>query len=247
MNTQQRKALDAQRRRRKRLAGMGIGIFIAVSAAACLWVGKPMLNLLSDPQQFRAWVQEQGWWGGVAFVGMMALQIVVAMIPGEPLEIAAGYAFGAVEGTLLCLLGAVIGGAVVFVFVRRYGSRAVEVFFPREKIDSLRILKDERRLEAWLFIIFLFPGTPKDLLTYCVGLTHMQLGRWLLISSVGRIPSVITSTIGGDALSMGQYGFAAAVFGVTLALCGLGIMVYRRINGAGRKGSGSDGKAADRG
>lgn len=226
---------------------MGIGIFIALSAAACLWVGKPMLKLLSDPQQFRAWVQEKGWWGGAAFVGMMALQIIVAMIPGEPLEIAAGYAFGAIEGTLLCLLGAVIGGAVVFLFVRRYGSRAVEVFFPRERIDSLRILKDERKLEAWLFVIFLFPGTPKDLLTYCVGLSHMRLGRWLLISGVGRIPSVITSTIGGDALNMGQYGFAAAVFGVTLALCGLGVVVYRRINGTEKKGSESDGKAAGRG
>ena len=247
MNTQQRQAPNAQRRRRKWLAGMGIGIFIAVSAAVCFWVGKPMLNLLNDPSQFRAWVQKQGWWGGVAFVGMMALQLVVAAIPGEPLEIAAGYAFGAAKGTLLCLLGAVIGGAIVFGFVRRYGSRAVEVFFPREKIDSLRIFRDERRLEAGLFVIFLFPGTPKDLLTYCVGLSHMRLGRWLLISGMGRIPSVITSTIGGDALSMGHYGFAAAVFGVTLALCGLGILVYRRINGAGKKGSGSDGKAADRG
>ncbi len=62
--------------------------------------------------------------------------------------------------------------------------------------------------------MFLFPGTPKDLLTYCAGLTHMQLGRWLALSVVGRIPSVITSTIGGDALGAGSYGFAALVFGV---------------------------------
>ena len=163
------------------------------------------------------------------------------MIPGEPLEIAAGYAFGTVEGTALCLLGALIGGAAVFLVVRRFGRRAVEAFFPPEKIDALPLLRSERRLEGWLFVVFLFPGTPKDLLTYCAGLTHMQLGRWLALSVVGRIPSVITSTIGGDALGAGSYGFAALVFGVTLLLCGAGLLVYRRMNGKeGKKHAPSD-------
>lgn len=83
----------------------------------------------------------------------------------------------------------------------------------------------------------MFPGTPKDLLTYCAGLTHMRLGKWLAISVVGRIPSVITSTIGGDALGAGSYGFAALVFGATLLLCGAGLVVYRPHErpGKGRK------------
>ena len=77
-----------------------------------------------------------GVWAPVLFTGMMILQVIVAVIPGEPLEIAAGYAFGAVEGTFLCILGTFIGGMLVFLLVRRFGLRAVEVFFPAEKLRS---------------------------------------------------------------------------------------------------------------
>lgn len=228
-------AVPPEDRRRRVIAAAGLAGFGVAMAAVCLAAGRPMLDLLSDPDRFRDWVDERGLWGRLAFVGMMAVQIIAAMIPGEPLEIAAGYAFGAVEGTALCLLGALIGGAAVFLAVRRFGRRAVEAFFPAEKIDALPLLKNGRRLERWLFVVFLFPGTPKDLLTYCAGLTHMRLGRWLVLSVVGRIPSVITSTIGGDALGAGSYGFAALVFGVTLLLCGAGLVVYRRMNGKGGK------------
>lgn len=228
-------AVPPEDRRRRVIAAAGLASFGVAMAAVCLAAGRPMLDLLSDPDRFRTWVDERGLWGRLAFVGMMAVQIIAAMIPGEPLEIAAGYAFGAVEGTALCLLGALIGGAAVFLAVRRFGRRAVEAFFPAEKIDALPLLKNGRRLERWLFVVFLFPGTPKDLLTYCAGLTHMRLGRWLALSVVGRIPSVITSTIGGDALGAGSYGFAALVFGVTLLLCGAGLVVYRRMNGKGGK------------
>lgn len=230
-------------RRRRVIAVVGVAVFVLAMAAVCLLAGKPMLNLLSNPDRFRAWVDERGLWGRMAFVGMMSVQIIAAMIPGEPLEIAAGYAFGAVEGTALCLLGALLGGAAVFLAVRRFGRRAVEAFFPADKIDSLPIFRNGRRLEGWLFVVFLFPGTPKDLLTYCAGLTHMRLGRWLAISVVGRIPSVITSTIGGDALGAGGYGFAALVFGVTLLLCGVGLVIYRRMNAreeGGKKRAASD-------
>lgn len=234
-------AVTSQERRRRVIAAIGLAAFGLAMAAACLLAGKPMLDLLSNPERFRAWVEERGLWGRAAFVGMMAVQIIAAMIPGEPLEIAAGYAFGTVEGTALCLLGALIGGAAVFLAVRRFGRRAVEAFFPPEKIDALPLLRSGRRLEGWLFVVFLFPGTPKDLLTYCAGLTNMQLGRWLALSVVGRIPSVITSTIGGDALGAGSYGFAALVFGVTLLLCGAGLLVYRRMNGKeGKKHAPSD-------
>lgn len=74
------------------------------------------------------------------------------------------------------------------------------------------------------------PGTPKDILTYCAGLTDMPLGTWLLISTIARIPSVVTSTIGGNALGLQDYWFALAVFGVTLALSLGGWLLYRRMD-----------------
>ena len=193
-------------------------------------VGKPMVEFVREPERFRAWVDSSGFMSRVIFVGMVVFQLVIALIPGEPLEMGAGYAFGAVEGTILCIIGCVIGSALVFLFVRRFGVKLVEVFFPREKIRSLRFLQDSRRLNLLTFIVFFIPGTPKDLLSYFIGLTDMKLGTWLLITAVARIPSIVTSTVTGDALGLKDYQFALIAFGVTLALSLAGILVYRRLS-----------------
>lgn len=193
-------------------------------------VGKPMVEFVREPERFRAWVDSSGFVSRVIFVGMVVFQLIIALIPGEPLEMGAGYAFGAVEGTILCIIGCVIGSALVFLFVRRFGVKLVEVFFPREKIRSLRFLQDSRRLNLLTFIVFFIPGTPKDLLSYFIGLTDMKLGTWLCITAVARIPSIVTSTVTGDALGLKDYQFALIAFGVTLALSLLGILVYRRLS-----------------
>ncbi len=216
-------------KQKKLIAAGGIALFLAASAGIFLCVGGPLIQYVSEPEQFRAWVDERGIVGRLAFVGMMALQILIAVIPGEPLEIAAGYAFGILEGTLLCMAGAFIGSALVVLFVRKCGVKAIEVFFPREKIDSLKFLQNTRRLNLWVFLVFFIPGTPKDILSYCIGLTRMKMSAWLAISTVARVPSIITSTIGGDALGMGDNAFAALVFAATLLVSLAGIIIYRKL------------------
>ena len=215
---------------KKKIYLFAIIVALIFIAAVGYLVGKPMVEFVREPERFRAWVDSSGFVSRVIFVGMVIFQLIIALIPGEPLEMGAGYAFGAVEGTILCIIGCVIGSALVFLFVRRFGVKLVEVFFPREKIRSLRFLQDSRRLNLLTFIVFFIPGTPKDLLSYFIGLTDMKLGTWLLITAVARIPSIVTSTVTGDALGLKDYQFALIAFGVTLALSLLGILVYRRLS-----------------
>ena len=215
--------------RRQWLALGAAGAVLARVLLVFWFAGRPILALAADPERFRTWVAERGWWGQLAFVGMMALQIFVAVIPGEPLELAAGYAFGAWQGMGLCLAGAALGSVAVFLLVRGLGTRAVEAFFPREKILELSFLKDMRRRDVLIFTLFCIPGSPKDLLTYVSGLTNISLARWLLLTTPARIPSVITSTVGGDALGVGNVPFAVGVFAVTLLISGAGVLLYRRI------------------
>ena len=196
--------------------------------AVTVIAGKPLVQFVSDPEAFRVWVDAHGIWSRVVFVAMVVFQVVVALIPGEPLEIGAGYAFGAVEGTLLCLLGITLGGMLVFGLVRKFGVRLLEVFFPAEKIKSLKFLQNEKRLNLVAFLVFAIPGTPKDLLSYFAGLTPMKFSVWLLITSVARLPSVISSTWGGSALNEKQYGKAVIIFAVTMVLSGIGYLIYQK-------------------
>ena len=109
----------------KKLIGWAaIVIFVVFTAAVCWFVGRPMGNFVSEPEKFRLWVESHGLWSQAAYVGMVFLQVLVAVIPGEPLEISGGYAFGAVQGTVLCMLGAFLGSVVGFAFVRRFGREA---------------------------------------------------------------------------------------------------------------------------
>ena len=130
---------------KKIIAASSIAVFILLTLAVAWFIGRPMLRFVSEPERFRAWVDSGRIMSRVYFLGMQLLQVFFAIIPGEPMELGAGYAFGAVEGTLLCLAGTVAGSMAVFFFVRRFGIRAVEIFFSREKIESLRFLRDTRK------------------------------------------------------------------------------------------------------
>ena len=216
-------------REKRWIVGLGLGLFLVLFVLVAWYAGRPLVAFASEPERFQQWVDSQGLLAPVLFMGMVIFQVVVAVIPGEPLEIAAGYAFGALEGTVLCVLGTLIGGVLVFLLVRRFGAQAVEFFFDLEKFRSLRFFQDRRRLTFWVFLVFFLPGTPKDVLCYFVGLTDMRLRTWILVSAVARIPSIITSTVGGSALGMGEYAFAAIAFLAALAISGLGLLAYRAI------------------
>ena len=204
-------------------------LFLGFSALVAWFIGKPMISLVSEPEKFRDWVESRGILGRLIFIGMTVFQVIIALVPGEPLEIGAGYAFGAVEGTLLCVAGVTIGSLLVFGLVRRFGIRLVEVFFDTGKIKQLKFLQNEKRLDLITFIVFFLPGTPKDLLTYFVGLTDIKLSKFIFIVSVARMPSIITSTVGGSALGIGRYELAAIVFGGTVVISLLGLFIYNRI------------------
>ena len=216
-------------KQKKMLSAAAIIIFILLFAALAWFVGRPMIRFARQPEQFRSWVDGHGAWGWAAYAAMVFLQVVVAIIPGEPLEIAGGYAFGAWWGTALCLIGAVLGSAAVFALVRHWGRPLAEVVFPKEKLDKLQFLHSSPKRTALLWLIFTAPGTPKDLLCYFAGLTDMKWRTWLLIATVGRLPSIVTSTVGGGALGDRNYTAAAIAFGVALAAAGVGYLVYRAV------------------
>lgn len=214
---------------KKFIAIGGVALFLIITVVVSYFVGRPMVKFAAEPEKFREWIDSFGAYGYLVFLGMMVLQVFVAIIPGEPLEIVAGYAFGMIEGTLLCMAGAFIGSMLVFMFVRKFGVKAVEIFFPMEKINSIKFLHNAKKRDTLIFIIFLLPGTPKDLLCYFVGLTDIKLSTWMIITSIARIPSIVTSTIGGNALGVKNYVFAIIMLGVTLAISAVGLLIYKAI------------------
>ena len=216
-------------KQKKVLSVIVILLFVGFCAAVTWFIGRPMIRFVEEPEKFRSWVDAHGILGKICFIGMTAFQVIIAFVPGEPLEIGAGYAFGAFEGTVLTVIGTVLGSITVYFLVKRWGIRLCEVFFPREKLMNLRFLKSKKSREILSFIIFFLPGTPKDLVTYFLGLTDISFTYVLFLSGIARLPSIITSTLGGDALGGKKYAVALIVFGVTAVVSSAGIYVYNKI------------------
>lgn len=216
-------------KQRKGVWAMAFVIFVVLCGTVIWFIGRPMIALAGDPEAFRDWVDSFGFLGKLAYVGMMALQVLIVLIPGEPFELAGGYAFGWFEGTILALTGFVIGSAAVFMLVRKFGVKLVQVFFTEDKIREMEFLKNPKKTKIIAFIIMMIPGTPKALISYFAGLTKLTLKQWLTIVAVARVPSLISSTIPGGAAGSENYILAAVVWGISLVVSAIGVVYYRRI------------------
>ncbi len=211
------------------MAAGGIVLALGAEVLLSLTVGRQLLGLVRRPEAFRAWIDGCGPWAPLCLIGLMCFQVVVAVLPGEPIEIGAGVAFGVWRGLALCLAGAALGSVIIFLFTKKLGIRLVEVFVPMEKLRQLRFLQNNRRLHVLVFLLFWIPGVPKDVLTYFVGLTEMKLPAFLAISTVARIPSALMSTSGGAALGSGQYKMAVWIFAGSVVLGLAGAVYYRQM------------------
>lgn len=206
-------------------------LFLILIVTVTLLVS-PYIMKLTEPEnqaEFKKWVSDMGIWGVLLVLGIQMLQIVVAFIPGEPVELIAGVLYGTVFGTLFCLFGCVLASSLIFLISKKFGKRLLYRIFSEEKVKSWKWLQEGKRLDTVTFILFLIPGTPKDMLTYIVGVGEMSLGRFLLISTFARIPSIVSSTAVGDTMRQGEWQISIIIFAVTGLIGILGILYKDRL------------------
>lgn len=203
---------------------------IAVMAGLTLALWQPMINFIEDPNSLAGWIASAGIWGPIIFMLLNTVQVLLAIIPGGPFEVAAGALFGPWIGTLMCDIAMSAGGIITFLFVKKFGIKFIELFTTREKIESVKFLHSNNKSTTLLFLFFLLPGTPKDLMCYVVGLTDIKLSTWALINVVGRFPAILLSALGGSALGEQKYSIFIAAFAIIIVLYFLGSYLYKKLN-----------------
>ena len=198
-------------------------VLLAATIVGALFMRQEYIDKLRD------FTQEHMVIGSIIFSVICAAQVVLAFIPGEIVEVSAGMLFGPWWGTLFCLVSEVIGSVVVIILVRKFGRPLVESLYPREKIDALPILNDPKKRNAFIFLLFAIPGTPKDFLTYIIGLTQVSIPMYILLTAFARIPSIITSTFAGSSIGEGKLMQAVVIFVITAVVSGVGYLIYLAI------------------
>lgn len=190
------------------------GLSLLIMAVMCFLLYHPMINFLSDPTKLRSWLQERGVLGILCLLFMMALQVIFVFLPGEIIEVLAGFIYGPINGMLICLLGAAIGSIIIFYLVRKWKIVFVSHILKKDQLEEVSFLKNQTKLEYILFLIFFIP------------FTNMSVKTFLVITSIARIPPIITSTIFGIAFGIKNYQFGMLVFIVTGCVALLGIFIY---------------------
>ncbi|MBQ9075055.1 MAG: TVP38/TMEM64 family protein [Mogibacterium sp.] len=211
--------------RRKRIAYIKLAILIFII------VGLPVILFFTcrDTLFNKEWlanlpefIMQYKGYAAAVLTGIQILQVIICIIPGQPIQLAASYLFGVLKGYLISISGAFIGAFIAFYIARALGKDSLEAIFGEEKVnDYHRKLNSGKGLTAVL-LIYLIPGVPKDLVAYVAGISDMRLRPFLIVSTIGRSPGMLGSLLTGYFISSRNYaaiGVLAVVTAVILIIC----------------------------
>lgn len=208
-------------------------LFAAMIAVIFIVLARTSLvTTLSNPEALRAWVEDIGWLGPAALVGLMALAIVISPLPSAPIALAAGAAYGHTWGTAYVTIGAEVGALTAFAIARLLGGEVLHHWFS-DKL-ALGLLGSQKRLMMLVFGLRLLPFVSFDLVSYAAGLTPLTAWRFALATLAGIIPMSFLLTHFGDRLVGGELDSLA------LAVLALGLVTGASVYWA-RSRSGRDG------
>lgn len=210
-------------------------LVIAILTIATIYM-IPIMKEIKTPEgqaQFKEKITNSGITGVLILFGLELAQVVLAILPGEPIEILAGVCFGPIWGTIFLIVSIFIVTCLIYFLVKKFGRDFIYEFFPKEKVDKLensKLLRDEKKIELVMIILFLIPGTPKDLLVYIGALLPMKSSRFIAISTLLRFPSIISSTLLGDNILGGKWKVGIIAYAITFLITFIVIFIVNKLD-----------------
>ena len=178
------------------------------------------MEIFSTLDTLQSFLLQFGIWTPLAFFLLQLLQIIIAPIPGGTVGLVGGALFGTIGGFLISAAGTLTGSIIVFLLSKRFGRPFVIRFVSSELIEKYDQIK-ESKLNTVLFLIFLFPLFPDDMLCFIAGLSPMPVKTFILIIMLARTPSVFINTMIGAGImddSPTQFMIAVTIYAVLIAV-----------------------------
>ena len=169
---------------------------------------------------FRRIILDLGVPGFFMLIGLNVSQIFLFFFPGEMVELLAGMCYGTFGGLFITYIGVFISACIIFWLVRKVGKASIYGLIGKEKVEKIETsrLYNSKKAESFLLLLFILPGTPKDLLLYIGALLPVNAPRFILLSTLFRFPAIITSTVAGKSFAAGDNRTAIVVYIVTAVI-----------------------------
>lgn len=210
-------------------------LFVGAIIALTILYAPAITRLVGNPDHFRQFIDSYGALSILVFIGFQVLQVIIAAIPGEFVQIAGGYIFGTVLGTLYSVIGIMIGAVIAFFSARLLGYKVIAALITQANIDKFSFLLNNKKGETVVFLLFLIPGLPKDILVYIAGLSPLKPLRFFLIYLFARLPGLVGSSLIGENIQQKNYVLALIIFVAACVLFMIGILskdlIMRKLKG----------------
>jgi len=207
-------------------------VLVAVFCIALTIALVPFIESLTTDAgkvQMEEFIEKLGFFGPVIFIIAEIIQIILALVPGGPVEVIGGAVFGPVKGLILCEIGIITATVIIYNLVKKFGQPFVSTFISEDKIKKFKFLQDEKKLELIVFILLMIPGTPKDAITYIASLTNIKPLRFYGIVAVARIPALTLCVSFGGSLYDRNYTLAVIIFIITAVVGISGILLNGKL------------------
>ena len=211
-------------------------IALLVIGGGLLW-HTGVLHRISSQDHLVALLRRGGSTGALLCVVVQFLQVVIAVIPGEVTSLAAGYVFGVWRGFLYSAIGVTLGSAFNFWFARVVGRPTLERLIRRATLAKIDRSLGSARSKSAVFLLFLLPGLPKDLLSYAAGFSGMTIIEFVVLSGLARSPALLASVMIGAGVSRGDYRSVIAISLLVLLAIGIYYWYHHRHRASGSAAS----------
>ena len=224
-----------------KLSKHGYVILISLAAAGCLSLliflfrsqfvqgMEQVWAVVSDREETARFVAAFGDGAPVVFMLFQVLQVIFAPVPGEATGFIGGYLFGVAAGFVYSSLALTIGSMINFFIGRFLGQRYIRKLIPEKHLARFDRLVSRKGV-LLIFILFIFPGFPKDYLCLFLGLSVLPFKVFILMAAVGRMPGTFMLSLQGAMLFEGNYLLLAVAILVSALAAYLGYRFREPLN-----------------
>jgi len=167
-----------------------------------------------NPVYMREFLSGFGNAGFLVYILIQTIQAIVLVFPGDLFSICGGFIYGIPLGFSLTFLGLMLGTVIVFYTSRFFGYNLISSFISKEKIEKMSAILNSTKGTIGMFIIFIIPFLPKDIMIYIAGLTPVKAYKLFIIYGLSRIPgTLVWVSVGANTYEKDYLGL-----GITIAI-----------------------------
>jgi uncharacterized membrane protein YdjX (TVP38/TMEM64 family) len=200
------------------------------------------IYIFRDPDKIRYIITSYGKYGVSVFLLIQILQVIAFFIPGEIVQMSGGYIYGTVFGSILSIIGITVGSIICYGISQIYGKPLVNKMISKRHLKFFDKILRLGSINSVVFLLYLIPGIPKDVLAYICGISDINLKNFIMYSTLGRLPGIVISTYFGSKIYSGNKIELIVIALLMISLFVVGVLkgekiISKMVRGGSQSGS----------